>query len=62
LNGPATRCSGKTKVRLCEEILKEVAEKHKIEIIKLSVMPAHLSTASHRHNPANNEPIKAFLK
>jgi len=31
--------------KLCEEILREVAEKHKIEIIELSVMPDHVHTA-----------------
>ena len=28
--------------KLCEEILKEVAERHKIELIELSVMPDHV--------------------
>jgi putative transposase len=28
--------------KLCEEILKKVAERHKIEIIDLSVMPEHI--------------------
>ena len=31
--------------KLCEEILREVAEKHKIEIIELSVMPDHVHAA-----------------
>ena len=30
--------------KLCEEILKEVAERHKIKINELSVMPDHIHT------------------
>jgi len=30
--------------KLCEEILREVAERHKIEITELSVMPDHIHT------------------
>ena len=48
--------------KLCEEILKEVAEKHKVEIIELSVMPDHIHAVVSIHSDESIKGLSTFKR
>lgn len=47
---------GKGNIKLCEDILREVAERHNIDVIELSVMSDHISISL---TPVNDERLES---